>query len=114
MGKISGSGISITLYNKVLAGTDGFDRPIYREEAETVENVLVGEPSSQEIIDTLNLTGKRAAYTLGIPKGDTHVWTDRKVEFNGEIYRVIGKPTQGIEALIPLDWNKKCMVESIE
>lgn len=104
-------GISITLYEKTQTGEDGFGRPIYSETAVTVENVLVGEPSSEDITDALNLYGKRVAYTLGIPKGDTHVWTDRKVEFFGETFRVFGAPTQGIDHLIPLEWNKKVRVE---
>jgi hypothetical protein len=76
MGRLTGR--SIILYDKVKAGVDDFNRPIYTETPVTVENVLIGSPSPQEVVDTLNLTGKRAAYTLGIPKGDTHTWTDRK------------------------------------
>lgn len=112
MGRITGR--SIILYDKVKAGVDDFNRPIYTETPVTVENVLIAEPSGQEVVDALNLTGKRAAYTLGIPKGDTHVWTDRKVEFFGETFRVIGKPVGGQEELIPLSWNKKAMVERYE
>lgn len=104
-------GVSITLYNKAQTGEDAFGRPTYTETAETIDNVLIGEPSTEEILDTLNLTGKTLAYTLAIPKGDTHTWTDRKVEFFGETFRTIGEPTQGIEALIPLAWNKKVKVE---
>ena len=75
MGRLTGR--SIILYDKVKAGVDDFNRPIYTETPVTVDNVLIGSPSPQEVVDTLNLTGKRAAYTLGIPKGDTHTWTDR-------------------------------------
>lgn len=107
-------GITILLYEKTKTGTDNFGRPEYSESAIEVENVIVGEPSAQEITDTLNLTGKRLAYTLGIPKGDTHTWTDRKVGFFGEVFHVIGPPSQGIEDMIPLDWNKKVQVERFE
>lgn len=112
MGRITGR--SIILYDKQQIGVDGFNRPVYEDAPVTVDNVLIGEPSQQEVIDTLNLTGKRVAYTLGIPKGDTHTWTDRKVEFFGETFRVIGHPIGGQEELIPLDWNKKAMVERYE
>lgn len=104
-------GITITLYNRTQTGTDEFNAPIYTETAEQVENVLIGEPSTDDITDTLTLYGKRLAYTLGIPKGDTHTWTDRTVEFFGEKFRTIGEPTMGIEHLIPLSWNKKVKVE---
>lgn len=104
-------GITITLYNRTQTGTDEFNAPIYTETAEQIENVLIGEPSTDDITDTLTLYGKRLAYTLGIPKGDTHTWTDRTVEFFGEKFRTIGEPTMGIEHLIPLSWNKKVKVE---
>lgn len=108
------AGITITLYNKTQTGTDAFHRPIYAETAELVENILVGEPSSEQITDELSLSGKRLAYTLAIPKGDTHDWKDKTVEFFGERFRTFGEPTQGIEDLIPLDWNKKVKVERYE
>ena len=85
-----------------------------QEEPEIIENVLIGEPTSEDVVNELNLSGKHLAYTLAIPKGDTHEWEDRTVEFWGEKFRTIGKPTQGIEHLIPLSWNKKVKVESYE
>lgn len=107
-------GVTIQLYEKTESGKDAFNRPIYTETITDVDNVLIGEPSTEDIADTLNLTGKRLAYTLAIPKGDTHTWTDRKVGFFGEVFRTIGNPTQGIEANIPLSWNKKVKVERYE
>lgn len=107
-------GVTVTLYDKTQTGVDGFGRPVYEDTAVTVDNVLIGEPTSEDVIDTLNLTGKHLAYTLAIPKGDTHTWTDRKVEFFGEVFRTIGEPTQGIDHLIPLSWNKKVKVERYE
>ena len=104
-------GVTITLYNKTQVGTDTFNRPIYEETPVSIENVLIGEPTTDQIVDELNLSGKRLAYTLAIPKGDTHEWTDRRVEFFGEVFRTFGKPTQGIDHLIPLNWNKKVKVE---
>lgn len=112
MAKIKG--ITVQLWNRVQTGEDDFGRPIYAEVAEDVDNVLIGEPSTDgydSATETLNTTGKILAYTLAIPKGDTHVWADRKITFWGETFRTIGEPTQGIEDNIPLDWNKKVKVE---
>ena len=107
-------GIDIILYDKQKIGEDAFGKPIYAETPVTVENVLVGEPTSDEVTDALNLYGKHVAYTLAIPKGDINTWTGRTVEFFGEKFRVIGHPTQGIDHLIPLAWNKKVRVEHYE
>ena len=107
-------GVTITLYNKVQTGVDAFNRPVYEDVATTVDNVLIGEPTTEDVINELNLTGKHLAYTVAIPKGDAHEWNDRKVEFFGEVFRTYGEPTQGIEHLIPLSWNKKVKVERYE
>lgn len=103
-------GITITLYVKVKDSVDGFGRATYTETAVEVENVLVGEPTAEEIRDELNLSGKRLAYTLAIPKGDENIWTDRKVSFFGEDFQTFGPVSRGIEDLIPLSWNKKVKV----
>lgn len=112
MGRLKG--ITVQLMDKTKTSTDDFGRPVYTSNAVNVDNVIVGEPSTSEALDILNLTGKRVAYTLAIPKGDTHVWTDREVRFFGGSFHTIGEPTQGIDDMIPLSWNKKVMVEHYE
>lgn len=104
-------GIPVVLYEKTQTGVDDFNAPIYTEVAVTVENVLVGQPTSSEIVDATNLYGKKAIYTLGIPKGDTHNWEDKKVEFFGHTWHTFGFAIKGIDHLVPLDWNAKIMVE---
>lgn len=104
-------GITVTLHKKTQSSTDEFGAPIYTDTTETVDNVLVGEPTSNQIVQDLNLYGKHLAYVLAIPKGDTHTWTDTEVEFFGQTFKTYGEPTQGIDALIPLSWNTKVKVE---
>lgn len=112
MGKLSG--ITIILVQQTQTGVDAFNNPIYSETQTQVENVLVGESTTDDITNSINLYGKKAQFTLGIPKGDTHNWTDAIVilpaPFTGR-YRTIGYPICGIEALIPMQWDKKVMVE---
>jgi len=107
-------GIPIELAVKVQTGTDSYNRPVYEITWVTVDNVLVGQPTTEEITDELNLSGKRLDYLLGIPKGDTHDWEDTQVRFFGQVYETIGAPTQGIESMIPLSWNKKVKVMRYE
>lgn len=109
------NGITITLYDLTRTGTDPLNKPIYTESPVQVDNVLVAPVSSTEQLETYTLTGRRAVYQLGIPKGDTHDWTaGKRVSFFGADWRIIGIPTEGIEAMIPLSWNKKVQVERYE
>lgn len=107
-------GIPVTLYEKTETEKDEFDHPIYKETPVIIKNVLVAPASTTEILDTMNLTGKKAVYNIAIPKGDRHTWQDCRVDFFGQSWRVIGLPQQGIEKNIPLDWNQKWMVERYE
>lgn len=106
-------GIPIKLYKKTETGKDEFNRPTYKEECVTVENVLVAPASEKEITDSLNLTGRKVVYTLALPKGDANDWTNVKVEFFGKEFKTVGAPIEGIEEMLPLSWNKKVRVEAI-
>ena len=107
-------GITVRLYTRIQTGTDAFDAPVYTETPVDVPGVLVGEPTTDEVVNDLQLYGKRLAYTLAIPKRDTHRWEDSTVEFFGQKWRTYGGVTQGIEDMIPLPWNKKVKVERYE
>lgn len=107
-------GMTVTLINKREVGRDPFDKPILEDMEVEVDNVLVRPTSTEDVINTKDLTGRTAVYTLAIPKGDTNTWENQEVRFFGERWRVFGIPLQGIEEMIPLDWNKKVMVERYE
>ena len=108
-------GITVNLYKRTKTGTDALNHPIYSEAPVSVDNVLVAPVSSQEVLDTYNLTGRKAVYQLAIPKGDTNEWAaGMKVSFFGKDWRIIELAEEGIEKLIPLDWNKKVRVERYE
>lgn len=104
-------GIDITLYVETTTGEDGFREPLCEETPMTVHNVLVGEPSTEDIATELQLNGHHLAYVLALPKGDEHDWNNVHVSFFGQDFRTYGAITQGIEAMIPLCWNKKVKVE---
>ena len=110
-------GVTVQLIAKTQTSTDPFGRPIVTEQPIDVQDVLVGEPSTDEINNTFTMYGKRIAYTLAIPKGDTHTWADTEVilpEPFGGRYKTIGYPIAGIEENIPLRWNKKVHLERYE
>lgn len=111
-------GITVTLYERTATGArDAFNKEIYTELPVQVHNVLItpaGE-TGEELLDATDLVSCSADYTLAIPKGDTHRWiVGCRVDFFGDSFRIVGKPTKGIDALIPLSWNMKVRVEKIE
>ncbi|KAA9238579.1 MULTISPECIES: hypothetical protein [Aerococcus] len=110
MGHIKG--VPVVLITQVANGVDPFGQPIYEEKEIVVDNVLIAPTLSQDVLNQLNITGDKAVYTLAIPKGDQNQWQNQKVKFFGKTWRVIGMPLEGIESMIPLDWNKKVMVEA--
>lgn len=107
-------GITVILVDKISDGVDLFGEPIYCDAEIPVDNVLVTPSTTDDMVNQLNLTGKKAVYTLAIPKGDENDWEDKEVIFFGQRWRSFGFVTQGIDHLIPLDWNKKVMVERYE
>ena len=107
-------GINVFIYTRKQSGVDGFGAETFEETKEEVSNVLVYPSTSEEVTTSTNLTGKIAKYTLCIPKGDIHKWSDTTVEFFNKKWRTIGEPMEYIEELIPLSWNKKVMVECYE
>lgn len=91
---------------------DDFNHPTWEESREVVDNVLIGEPVQAET-DNDEVKHGRAAYTLAIPKGDTHMWEGAIVEFWGRRWRQYGRVVRGMEHQIPLDWNMKVTVEEV-
>ena len=109
MGRIKG--ITITLIETVEKGRDDFGHPIFEEVEIKVDNVLISPTSTDDVTTQMNLTGRKAEYTLAIPKGDTHDWENKEVLFFGKRWKTFGIPLEAIEEMIPLSWNKKVMVE---
>jgi len=107
-------GIEVILYEKTQTGVNTFNEPVFSERPVSVHDVLVSPSSAQDILDATNLYGRKAVYTLGIPKGDTHDWENRRVSFFGDDWKTFGIPSKGIDDLVPTKWNMKVMVERYE
>lgn len=112
-------GITVTLYEETIIGYDRLMNPITEETPVEVDNVLVGEPSTDDIATSVGLYGKQISYMLAIPKGDTHDWTNKRVDWTdayGVVHKVMtfGFPITGIEANIPsqLPWHMKVRCEA--
>lgn len=112
-------GITVTLWDKTQSGTDPFGAPVYTESAVTVDDVLIGEPSTDDVTSSTQLYGKSISCMIAIPKGDTHDWTNKKVSWtdaqgNTQTVHTFGLPIMGIEANVPTRWHMKVRCEAYE
>lgn len=112
MGWIERLGQTVSLLVKEPSWEDPFGNPTYIESWVDVDNVVLGNVATSDSIDIVNVTGKRIAYDLCIPKGDTHEWTDTDVIINGRKYRTVGITREFVDP--PLYWNKRIVVEAYE
>ncbi len=104
-------GTTIQLVVETVIDHDPFGAEIVETTIEDVDDVLVGQPSTDDITNSIQMYGKRVEYVLGIPKGDTHNWTDAVVIIWGQKYRAFGFPMTGIQENIPLRWGQNIKVE---
>ena len=104
-------GITIQLSVKELMGSDPFGMRTEKETLVDIPGCLVGQPSSDDITQTMEMYGKKIAYVVGVPKGDNHTWEDTDVIIWGERFHTIGFPETGIQENIPLAWGKNVKVE---
>ena len=107
-------GETVILIDKIQVGTDPFGVPIFDEEEIEVKNVIIGSPTSDGATQDLQLYGKKLAFTLGIPKGDTNNWKDTDVIIRGERFRTYGFPLTQTSANVPGRWNTQVKVERYE
>lgn len=111
-------GRKVTLYERIDTGAfDEFNAPIFDYVPTEVDNVLIEPASNDAIVSDMELYGKRMAYVLHIPKGDTHNWKDAKVvlpdPWNVAV-KTYGDCMLYDADLTPLAWNKKVKVEVYE
>ena len=80
-------GIDVVLIERTSTGKkDDFNMEVFEEnEPVIIHNVLVGSPTSEEIVDTLNLYAKKIDYVIAVPKGDKHRWENSRVKFFGNV-----------------------------
>jgi hypothetical protein len=105
---------TVVLLSETETGTDALGQPIVETTEVSVEGVIVGTPSFEAAVNELNLTGKRLAFILGIPKSDENDWTDKTVLIRGDTYKTYGFPLTQTEGNVPGRWNTQVKVERYE
>lgn len=103
-------GERVGLHIRRKTGTDEFNRPIFTDSIEIIDDVVIAPGGSADAVDSANITGMEERCTLYIPKGDAHKWENTKVDFHGKTWRTIGRPQSYQQALLPLRWDKVVQV----
>lgn len=107
-------GETVILISKTKTGVDAFGVDTYAETEIEVKDVLIGSPSFDGATADMQLEGKKLAFTLGIPKHDTHDWMDKEVKIRGERFKTYGFPLKQTAANVPGKWNMQVKVERYE
>ena len=112
-------GISVNLHEETVTGYDDLGNPMVEEKITPVDNVLVAQPETEDVTTSVSLYGKQIKYMLAIPKGDTHDWVDKIVDWTDaygitQTVRTFGFPITGIEENLPtqLPWHMKVRCEA--
>ena len=105
-------GTTVQLQIDSIPVVDEFGTEIESQTFVDVEDVLVGQPSTDDYTSSVNLYGKHIAYMLGIPKGDQHDWKNKIVIIWGKKFRTFGSPMTGEQENIPLRWGMNVRVEA--
>lgn len=107
-------GETVILIKKNKVDTNPFGESINEEIEIPVDNVLLGSPVFDGNASQLNLEGKKIAYTLAIPKGDTNNWKDTDVIIRGQRFKTVGFPLTQTPENVPTRWNTQVKVEAYE
>lgn len=108
------SGESVTVLRPNIAYDERMD-PITTWTPESVDNVLFGRPSTEDVDGTMRAYGVHAQYVLGIPKGYTASLRGCKVTRDRDgadppEYIVAGDPQPMPPELCPTSWNREVIV----
>ena len=108
-------GAAVTVTPRVASGTDRFGNAVYTDgEPQQVADVLIA-PGATEDLEASRPEGASVAYTLHFPKtftGDLEGAEVALPEPWGGTYRVIGKPSQYMDANTPTRWHMPVEVEA--
>lgn len=105
---------TIQIKTRTQTGKDALNHPIYSEVWEDVSGCVVGSPSSEDIENEMNLSGKRIAYEVFLPNDDAHTWAGSEVKINNKPYRVIGDVKESFVSFSHIPCNKLISVEAYE
>lgn len=99
------TGEAVTVIRRVESGRDDFNDPVYTDEEQVVDNVLVAPGDLADVVESTRPEGTEVNYTLYFPKSFDGSLETAKIEVRGERLDVIGHPDRYDEKICPTSWN---------
>lgn len=108
------SGETVTLYTPTVTYDENKDE-VFTYTPQTVENVLFGKPSTEQVDEAMRLYSVEAQYVLGIPKTFTeslrgcYVTRARDGSSTPPKYWIAGDPQPLPPEICPTPWNREAL-----
>lgn len=108
-------GMTLSFKKRVATGAkDSFNNPVYSEETITVHDCLVAPPTEPiDRVESAALDRNVTVVRIHLPKADTRDVSNSSVEYQGEEFRIIGKPVQFMNENTPTRWNRYLRAEVV-
>lgn len=108
-------GMTLNFKKRVATGAkDSFNNPVYSESTIEVKDCLVA-PITEPVdrVESAALERDVTVVRVHLPKLDKRDVSNSTFEYEGETFRVIGKPVAFMEANTPTRWNRYMRAEAV-
>ena len=107
-------GMTLDFKKRVQSGTDGFNNPVYSEETISIADCLIA-PATEPVdrVESAALDRNATVVRIHLPKSDDRDVSNSDLTYDGETFRVIGRPVKFMDANTPTRWNRYMRAESI-
>lgn len=107
--------IALEFTKKVATGQkDGFNNPIFSESIFTISGCLIAplmEPIDR--VESAALERDSNIVRIHLPKTDSSDVSNSTVSYDGQMWRVIGKPVKFMAENTPTEWDRYVRAEAI-
>ena len=109
------SGETVMLLRQTTSYDENKDEVISYQE-ETIDNVLFGRPSTEQVDEIMRLYSVEISYALGIPKTFTGSLRGCKVRRlrDGQVFSIMGNPQPLPTELCPTPWNREALAVIVD
>lgn len=107
-------GITLSFKKKVENGTDDFNNATYETQTIDIDNCLIAQVTEPiDRVESAALERNVTVVRIHLPKADDRDVSNSTVIYNGETFRVIGRPVAFMPENTPTDWNRYMRAEAV-